>query len=173
MTIAFTIQAWIRHFVRGQGTERDFALAMKIWATKLGVSPASLMSAPGNRGFPNWIFWHLNWKNGMAVLSTELSVWSKRIIFKWRTEVMSIKRTCQICQIHWIQWSNSIRKITVSDTVFTTSHVLHPNYCLKLCYKIHVEYGPASMLAGKRMAGVPPQVNLRECDLHMPLSKWK
>ena len=34
MTIPFTIQEWIQHIVRGVG--RNFALAMKIWATKLG-----------------------------------------------------------------------------------------------------------------------------------------
>ena len=36
---------------------------------------------------------------------------------------------------------------------------------------IHVGKCPAVMMAIKRSAGVPPEVDLRECTLHLPLQK--
>ena len=36
---------------------------------------------------------------------------------------------------------------------------------------MHVEKWPAVMLAAKRLPGVAPEVDLKECTLHLPLQK--
>ena len=63
-------------------------------------------------------------QNGTAIWSTELSVWSKHIVFKWRSGVKSIKTTCQICEKFHKFRKTWISRITVWLWWILTVHQL-------------------------------------------------